>query len=216
CVRLGRAPGDRRADRVRPRRPERRRGAGDRPRARRGRAAPPEGAPGPPDHRDIPGGVMTDSDEAARKERMRRWRLVLGGPAEEALGAAEGRDGKMDAALSALYDPGENEGEQRGGRSAGLGGSAPKVARWLGDIREYFPSTVVQVMQADAIERLDLTRLLTEPEMLQAVQPGVHLVGTLLSLNRVMPDDTKDAARQVVRTVVADLEKRIAQQTRAA
>jgi Mg-chelatase subunit ChlD len=159
---------------------------------------------------------MTDDVDPARRERMRRWRLVLGGPAEEALGAAQGRDGKMDAALSALYDAGDNEGEQRGGRSAGLGGSAPKVARWLGDIREYFPSTVVQVMQADAIERLDLTRLLLEPEMLQAVEPDVHLVGTLLSLNRVMPDDTKEAARQVVRQVVDDLEKRISQKTRAA
>jgi hypothetical protein len=67
---------------------------------------------------------------------------------------------------------------------------------------EYFPSTVVQVMQADAIERLDLTRLLLEPEMLEAVEPDVHLVGTLLSLNRVMPAKTKDAARQVVRKVV--------------
>ncbi len=159
---------------------------------------------------------MTDGDEAARRERLRRWRLVLGGPAEEALGAAEGRDGKMDAALAALYDAGDGDGEGRSQRSAGLGGSAPKVARWLGDIREYFPSTVVQVMQADAIERLDLTRLLMEPEMLQAVEPDVHLVGTLLSLNRVMPAETKDAARHVVRTVVADLEKRIAQQTRAA
>ena len=159
---------------------------------------------------------MTNHDEATRKERVRRWRLVLGAPAEDALGSADGRDGKMDAALSALYDAEEDDAESRTSRSAGLGGSAPRVARWLGDIREYFPSTVVQVMQADAIERLDLTRLLMEPEMLQAVEPDVHLVGTLLSLNRVMPDETKDAARQVVRKVVADLEKRIAQRTRAA
>ena len=157
---------------------------------------------------------MTDPE---RRERLRRWRMVLGGPAEEALGAAEGRDGKMDAALAALYDAGDTDEDGRPvQRSGGLGGSAPRVARWLGDIREYFPSTVVQVMQADAIERLDLTRLLMEPEMLAAVEPDVHLVGTLLSLNRVMPDDTREAARQVIRTVVADLEKRIVQQTRAA
>jgi len=169
---------------------------------------------------------MTDSsgrpsagDDVVRRERMRRWRLVLGGPAEEALGSAEGRDGQMDAALSALYDAGgenDDEMQQRPRRSAGLEGSAPRVARWLGDIREYFPSTVVQVMQQDAIERLDLHRLLMEPEMLQAVEPDVHLVGTLLSLNRVMPDETKEVARQVVRKVVDDLQKRIAQQTRAA
>ncbi|WP_240670416.1 VWA domain-containing protein [Actinoplanes solisilvae] len=153
----------------------------------------------------------------AKRERLRRWRMVLGGPADEALGKAEGRDGAMDSALAALYDGGGAGDTERGNRrSAGLGGSAPKVARWLGDIREYFPSTVVQVMQQDAIERLDLTRLLLEPEMLGAVEPDVHLVGTLLSLNRVMPEKTKDAARQVVRTVVEQLEKRIEQKTRSA
>lgn len=160
---------------------------------------------------------MTDAADPARRERLRRWRMVLGAPADESLGAAEGRDGAMDAALAALYDAAEGDEDGRGTqRSGGLGGSAPKVARWLGDIREYFPNRVVQVMQADAIERLDLTRLLMEPEMLAAVEPDVHLVGTLLSLNRVMPDETKDAARRVVGTVVDDLQKRIAQQTRAA
>jgi Mg-chelatase subunit ChlD len=71
-------------------------------------------------------------------------------------------------------------------------------------------------MQADAIERLNLTRLLLEPEMLEAVEPDVHLVGTLLSLNRVMPAATKQAARAVVRKVVSDLERRIAQKTKTA
>jgi Mg-chelatase subunit ChlD len=90
------------------------------------------------------------------------------------------------------------------------------VARWLGDIRTYFPSTVVQVMQADAIERLNLHSLLLEPEMLEAVEPDVHLVGTLLALNRVMPESARSAARAVVSRVVAELERRIAQKTRAA
>jgi Mg-chelatase subunit ChlD len=157
------------------------------------------------------------TEDPAKRERLRRWRLVLGGPAEESLGKAQGRDGAMDAALAALYDAGaDGEDGKRTARSAGLGGSAPKVARWLGDIREYFPSTVVQVMQADAIERLDLTRLLLEPEMLEAVEPDVHLVGTLLSLNKVMPAKAKDAARAVVRQVVDELEKRISQKTRTA
>ena len=43
-------------------------------------------------------------------------------------------------------------------------------------------------MQKDAIERLGLNRLLLEPEMLEAVEPDVHLVGTLLSLSRVLPE----------------------------
>jgi Mg-chelatase subunit ChlD len=165
---------------------------------------------------------MTDDSEPLPSsdpvlERLRRWRLVLGG-AEDGTGCQlSGADSQIDAALAALYDHGDGGGGQSSGqRQAGLGASAPRVARWLGDIRTYFPSTVVQVMQQDAISRLNLTRLLLEPEMLEAVEPDVHLVGTLLSLNRVMPAKAKESARVVVRKVVEELERRIAQRTKAA
>ncbi|WP_167468117.1 vWA domain-containing protein [Streptomyces coelicoflavus] len=155
-----------------------------------------------------------DADGAAR-ERLRRWRLVLGGDAADGTGhALSGRDAAMDGALTALYGKG---GTPRAGRdrAAGLGASAPAVARWLGDIRTYFPSPVVQVMQRDAIDRLGLDTLLLEPEMLEAVEADVHLVGTLLSLHQAMPEMTKETARTVVRKVVEDLEERLATRARA-
>src|SRR5436190_5920846 len=144
-------------------------------------------------------------------ERLKRWRLVLGG-ADDGTGVTlGGRDAQIDQALGALY------GQRRGGpRSAGLEPSAPNVARWLGDIREYFPSSVVSVMQKDAIDRLGLHQLLLEPELLEAVEPDVNLVGTLLSLNRVIPARTRETARLVVRKVVDELERRLEQKTRAA
>ncbi|MGW4704597.1 VWA domain-containing protein [Streptomyces sp. NPDC004285] len=146
-------------------------------------------------------------------ERLRRWRLVLGGGDADGTGRAlTGTDAAMDGALTALYD---RRGRDGGERSAGLGASAPSVARWLGDIRTYFPSSVVQVMQRDAIDRLGLATLLLEPEMLEAVEPDVHLVGTLLSLGRAMPETTRETARAVVRKVVDDLEKRLSARTRA-
>ncbi|MFJ2652526.1 vWA domain-containing protein [Streptomyces sp. NPDC087460] len=155
-------------------------------------------------------------DDGAAQERLRRWRLVLGGdPADGTGHALSGRDAAMDGALTAIY--GKGSGTPRSGkdRAAGLGASAPAVARWLGDIRSYFPSSVVQVMQRDAIDRLGLATLLLEPEMLEAVEADVHLVGTLLSLHQAMPDTTKETARTVVRKVVEDLEKRLATRTRA-
>ena len=142
---------------------------------------------------------------------MRRWRLVLGGEQDGTGVSLGGDDTRIDAALGALYG-----GSGDGRRDAGLGASAPTVARWLGDIREYFPASVVQVMQQDAIERLDLHQLLLEPELLDAVEPDVHLVGTLLSLNRVIPARTRETARAVVRKVVEELERRLEQRTRAA
>ena len=148
-------------------------------------------------------------------ERMRRWRLLLGGGDDDGTGVElSGDDGKVDAVLDALYR-GKPEGAESGERRGGLGASAPSVARWLGDIRRYFPTSVVQVMQRDAIERLNLKRLLLEPEMLEAVEPDVHLVGTLLALNHVMPDTTRETARQVVRKVVDELEQRLANRARS-
>ncbi|CRK57535.1 Mg-chelatase subunit ChlD [Alloactinosynnema sp. L-07] len=146
-------------------------------------------------------------------ERLRRWRLVLGGEEDGTGVTLDGDDSKMDGVLGALY---QSETNDDAPRQAGLGASAPRVARWLGDIRSYFPSSVVQVMQRDAVDRLGLTRLLLEPELLSAVEPDVHLVGTLLSLNSVMPERTKETAREVVRKVVDELEGKLAEPTRSA
>ncbi|MEU0059440.1 VWA domain-containing protein [Streptomyces sp. NPDC006334] len=184
----------------------------------RGPAGTPE--PAGADREREAGDATAERDAPA--ERLRRWRLVLGGDEADGTGhALSGRDAAMDGALDALY--GEQRRKVRKGeaqrpgrdRSAGLGASAPAVARWLGDIRAYFPASVVQVMQRDAVDRLGLSALLLEPEMLEAVEPDVHLVGTLLSLNKAMPETTRETARAVVRKVVDELEKRLATRTRA-
>ena len=151
-------------------------------------------------------------------ERSRRWRLLLGGGAADGLGIGLGKDDiEIDRALSSLYDPDSGEGEKlKRPRRGGSEGSAPNVARWLGDIRKYFPSSVVRVMQKDALERLHLNQLLLEPEMLEAVEPDVHLVASLLSLRDVIPAKTKETARLVVRKVVDELMRRLAEPLRSA
>src|SRR4030095_503155 len=160
--------------------------------------------------------MIDGSGPAERDTRLLRWRLLLGEASAEELGTSlSGEAQRMDAALGALYDAaGEDIGQPR--RSSGLGSSAPRVARWLGDIRTYFPTSVVQVMQRDAIDRLQLTSMLLEPELLDSIQPDVHLVSSLVSLSHVMPESTKRTARAVVGQVVAEIERRIANKTRAA
>ena len=74
---------------------------------------------------------------------VQRWRLVLGTGAQETTSCVlGGRKQRMDKALAALY--GESDKRERRG---GLGTSAPEVSTWLGDIREFFPQSVVQIMQ---------------------------------------------------------------------
>lgn len=209
--------------------------------------------------------------QVSEAERRRRWRLVLGGAADDADGAANtggqsedddgasdgsggspggdadsgdggrggggsgsdsggggggdrdgerltGDDARIDAALGALYDREQTDSGRRGAgsRAGGLGRSKPGVVRWLGDIRTYFPKSVVQVLQRDAVERLDLRQMLLEPELLDAVEPDIGLVTMLVELNRVLPDETRATARQVIAKVLADIEQRLADQTRQA
>ncbi|MBD0269107.1 MAG: VWA domain-containing protein [Cyanobacteria bacterium Co-bin8] len=167
---------------------------------------------------------MTNSPS---QERLRRWRLILGGGAADGICGQDGSletdgftletaDQGIDQALEALYDcngPGESSSNNRKG---GLAGSSPKVARWLGDIRSYFPASVVKVMQQDALERLNLRQMLLEPELLEAVEPDVHLVSNLLSLSNVMPGKTKETARIVVQRVVDDLLRKLENPTQQA
>ncbi|RYD51156.1 MAG: VWA domain-containing protein [Sphingobacteriales bacterium] len=144
----------------------------------------------------------------ADESLLRKWRLILGTAADAPLGVSlSATETRMDGALEALY---ESE------RTGGLGPSSPKVSRWLADIREFFPQPVVQVMQQDAMERLNLTQMLFEKESLETVTPDVHLVATLMTLSRVIPDKTKDTARQVVRKVVDALIEKLQQPTQQA
>ncbi len=160
---------------------------------------------------------MPERSEVTASEARRRWRLLLGEPAAEPLSVElEGLDIGMDQALAAVYDGETVTGDEPSARTGGLGASAPQVAHWLGDIRRYFPTSVVRVLQRDAIERLGLTSMLLEPELLSTVEPNVDLAATLLSLNSAMPETTRATARLVVGQVLEQIERRIALRTRAA
>jgi VWA domain containing CoxE-like protein len=71
-------------------------------------------------------------------------------------------------------------------------------------------------MQRDAIDRLDLKQLLLEPELLETIEPDIHLVTLLVELNQLLPDETRATARLVVAKVLADLEHRLTDRTRVA
>ena len=153
-------------------------------------------------------------------DNLTRWRLILGGNEADGTGAAlTGAEANIDRALAALYEfqhrgrfeykPGDSS-ERRGGSE----GSNPGIARWLGDIRQFFPHSVVQVMQNDALKHDELKRkLFVEPEILEQATPDVQLVATLMELGKLIPSKTKDTARRVVQKVVDDLMQRLEQRT---
>jgi Mg-chelatase subunit ChlD len=142
----------------------------------------------------------------SQQERWRRWQLAVG--VEDEQNELSDRDRRLNAALSALYDNGTEK------RRGGLGASSPRVAKWLGDIRDFFPTPIVQIVQKDAFERLNLKALMLEPEFLSTLEADVHLVADLIALRAAIPGKTLETARQVVRKVVDDLMRRLEHNTR--
>ncbi|MEM9145816.1 MAG: VWA domain-containing protein [Pseudomonadota bacterium] len=135
-------------------------------------------------------------------ERARRRRPALRGDDE----ALPEEDRHLSAALTALYNPEDNN---QGRWRAGLARSAPSVARGMGGILECFAAPVVQIIQRDAFTRLGLKQMLLEPELLSAAEADVNLVADLLTLRGVMPEKTKQTAREVIAKVVAKLMERL-------
>ena len=156
---------------------------------------------------------MTDNNQMeqdnVRDKQLKRWRLILGREAEAKLAGLNGGTGLlgaeeaiMDQALAAIYDETAGPG---GGKGAGLGPSYPNLAKWLADIRTYFPADLVSVIQGDAIERKGLKQLLLEPETLANIKPDINMVGTLLALRGSIPEKSKEQARMLVRKLVDEI-----------
>ncbi|HYF52284.1 MAG TPA: VWA domain-containing protein [Planctomycetota bacterium] len=158
---------------------------------------------------------------------LARWRLILGKSAEEPLqkmGNCGGRpilggdQGELDEALEAIYggdeiEKDEWEGDPKIGRhGSAKGRTMPRVAKWLDQIRSFFPKDVVVLLQKDAIERKGLKQLLFEPEVMANVEPSMDLAATVLAMKNMVPEKAKSAARDLVRRVVEDVRKRLESQ----
>ena len=182
--------------------------------------------------------ALTEQQQAA----LLRWRLILGKEAESAGDGAfrldklcpgdaqarevEGqglrdRNGKpltaqmlvgIDDALAFIYEGGE--------KGASLAGSAPYVPRqlaeWLQNIRKFFPTAAVALIQKDAIEKKNLKSLLFEPETMPLLEKNIDLVATLLQYQKFIPDRAKDLARELVREIVEEIKKKLENEVRQA
>jgi hypothetical protein len=170
--------------------------------------------------------------------KLKKWRLILGAECDKALSDMSPEGGAsllsdeeriMDDALAAIYDDttgftvsgqGSRGGRGVGGGSGagpgGIGKSAPNLAKWLTDVRNFFPEDVVSVIQSDAITKKGLKQLLFEPETLKTVKPDISMVSTLMAINRQIPEKAKDSARELIRAVVDEIMKKMEQDVRRA
>lgn len=148
-----------------------------------------------------------------QQEKITRWRLLLGSESESSLASMglsvplSKEQFMLDQALASIY------GTTREVFDSGATGnkcSGPRLSRWLGDIRSLFDNDTVAIIQNDAIERKGLKQLLTEPELLDSLQPDVNMASTLLMLKDQIPTKSKEAARNYIKKIVEQIDKLLA------
>ncbi len=141
-------------------------------------------------------------------DRLRRWRLILGSEAQKRMeGMGDGpdlsqEDLMMDTALDAIYNKDMKFGF---GGGAGKGASSPQISRWLGDVRTLFDKDIVKIIQSDAMERCGLKQLIFEPELLENIEPDMHMASMILTLKDQIPKQSKENAREFIRKIVEQI-----------
>ncbi|UAY92285.1 VWA domain-containing protein [Pectobacterium polaris] len=150
-----------------------------------------------------------DPQSDDKEKNGKRWRLILGHYADEALGNAtfDAQDLKVERTLDYLYRREyQRRGlKQEGGRHGSLDQSQLTAVNWLNQARKLFPSSTFERMQSQAIERYEISHLFNDPQALQAMEPTPALAKALLSLRGRMNEQTREAVRDIIRKVVDEI-----------
>ena len=144
---------------------------------------------------------------------LNKWRLILGEYAAEQI-SYSGNDIsylEMEQLLDFLYSKeyGKEEGVME--RSGGNEGSNITVPKWITKIRELFPKQTVEILEKHALEKYEMTELLTDKEVLKKLEPNRELLKTILSMKHLMKGEVLETAKQIVRKVAEELTKKMEQ-----
>ena len=149
----------------------------------------------------------------SHEETLNRWRLILGKQAGQQISFGNGaalENGiscfDLEDALEFLYSREYGEDVRREG---GTGASRLTAATWITKIRSLFPKQTVEILERHALERYQLTELLTDREVLERLEPNEELLKTILQLKHLMRGDVLDAARRIVRKVAEEIAERL-------
>ncbi len=148
-------------------------------------------------------------------EELERWRLVLGAAAQGCLGPLSAEGARQDAALDWLYGRDEEQA-RRGERRGGQGDSQLNPVDWLDEIHTLFPRSVVERLERDAVERYDITEIVTDPAVLQRIEPNPALLRAVLRTKHLMNPEVLGLARRLVAEVVRRMQEALATEVRQA
>ena len=145
---------------------------------------------------------------------LNRWRLILGNFAENNI-QLNNEYSEIDEVLGFLYDREyseesgyanfDKEDKTRGGR----GKSTLTVPTWVAKVKKLFPKKTVEIMQNQALEKYNLTEMITNEDILKEMEPNMDLLKNILTFKDMMDGNVKKLAYDIVRKVVNDLKKKL-------
>ncbi|WP_086823778.1 VWA domain-containing protein [Allokutzneria sp. NRRL B-24872] len=143
---------------------------------------------------------------------LQRWRLILGEPAEACTDTPQGDALARDAALEWLYgrDPERAKRDVRGGS----GPSRLTTFDWLEEIHRLFPKETIERLERDAVERFEILEVVTDPAVLERIEPNATLLRAVLRTKHLMNPQVLALARRIVAAVVEELTRRLAKEVR--
>ncbi|NDU73905.1 VWA domain-containing protein [Actinomadura sp. DSM 109109] len=162
---------------------------------------------------------------------LERWRLVLGAPAESCTGGLSGAAAERDAALGWLYgrDPelarrgvrrgsggGDGDPDRSGDRTGGAGPSQLTTVDWLDAVHRLFPKETIERLERDAVERYEINEIVTDPAVLERIEPDEALLRAVLRTKHLMNPEVLALARRIVEAVVRQLMERLVTEVRQA
>lgn len=122
----------------------------------------------------------------------------------------------IDEALSFLYDRDFSYPEDQAEiideilrKGSPTGAFAMRVPTWINKIKTLFPKEIVEILQKDAINKYGITEILTDPEVLERIEPNLDMVKLILSFKGMMNRRTLEIAKRIIRQVVEELKNKI-------
>ena len=147
---------------------------------------------------------------------LNKWRLILGKYANNQIEFSDEESGikymNMDNALDFLYgrEYGEEDGVSNEMRKMGsLGPSNLTVPSWIIEIRKLFPKETVEILEKHALDKYELTELLTDKEVLEKLEPNEELLKNILQMKHLLKGEVLETAKIIVKKVAEDITKKL-------
>lgn len=148
---------------------------------------------------------------------LNKWRLILGRYSNDRIPFSESGNNinyvDMDVLLDYLYsrEYGEEDGvrSDKGtkSRQGSLDPSKLTVPTWITKIRELFPKETVEILEKHALEKYELTELLTDKEVLEKLEPNKELLKSIIQMKHLMKGEVLQTAKAIIKKVADEISR---------